>query len=109
MIESFIRIITPSSLDTLANLLLTSVQEADATGLAGGVLVVTPYSFALVSDGNSIVVFDSHAHVSGGALLAKVPASCCAEYLRCIFKTHYPQLHFCVEQTSLAGHFTFRS
>ena len=79
---SALSFITPSSLDKLADLLLTSAQKADATGLAGGVLVVTPYSFALVSDGNSIVMFDSRSHVSGGALLAKVPASSCAGYLR---------------------------
>lgn len=63
--EPFVRF---SELQTLVDLL----QTAAVTTGTGGVFVVTPYSFGLLSTTTTFLVFDSHAHGDQGARMSIV-------------------------------------
>ena len=76
--EAFIR---PSGLPELVNL-MQQTSRTSARGRSGGVLVITPYSFGLVSDQTTFVLFDSHAHGNEGALVACVPVAQACTYLQ---------------------------
>ena len=73
---------------------------------SGCILVITPYSFSICCVGEAFILFDSHMHLSSGALLARVPAVHAEHYLmhffRCsIFAFSRPEMAFIYLHTLL--------
>lgn len=89
--ETFIR---PCPLSTVAELLQQSASTAPRR-VAGGVIVVHPFSFSLLSNGVHVVLFDGHGHGGVGALLARVPVDDGVLNLRYFFRKHCSVLEFC--------------
>ena len=61
--ESFVR---PCAIKAKLDL-MHQLASAAATKMSGGVLVIEPYSFAVVCTDASFLLFDSHAHGLLGA------------------------------------------
>ena len=61
---------------------------------------------ALDGSSQSVIVFDSHAHGTAGALLAKVDVVNASSYLEAFFAKYYPQTKFHPQiGPNLAAHF----
>ena len=60
-----------------------------SSGVAGGVIVVHPFSFAIIYTSKTFPFFDSHAHDDQGALFSKVPIESAGKYLEYFFSVHY--------------------
>ena len=60
-----------------------------SSGVAGGVIVVHPFSFAIIYTSKTFPFFDSHAHDDQGALFSKVPIESAGKYLKYFFSVHY--------------------
>ena len=60
-------------------------QSLQAARVGEGLFVISPYSFATLRTATDVLVFDSHAHGSDGALFACVPLSRAGEYLMLFF------------------------
>ena len=48
------------------------LQQPALNGCTAGILVATPYSFAVCLDNTSLFLFDSHSHGRNGSLAAIV-------------------------------------
>ena len=79
--ETFVR---ARAIPTMVDLLHQSAM-ATPTKRSGGVLVVHPMSFALFCSETTLTLFDSHAHGSLGALIARVPVVQSRAYLQHFF------------------------
>lgn len=77
-------------------------------GINGGVLVITPYSFALLCTPTTFVLFDSHSHEEQGALVAVVPVKDAVKYLYYFFQSHYSHIGF-TDASCKAAHLTLLS
>lgn len=102
--ESFVR---PTDLDTMVTLMCTTSQNVSNSAY-GGIFVITPYSFSLLSYQDRFILFDSHGHEGTGALLANVPSDKAAAYLVHFFAKYYSRLQFNASATHHpAAHMTF--
>ena len=70
------------------------ICQASQSGLAGGIFICTPYSFAVCCSRDVFYVFDSHAHGNHGSLPAEVPIAEADVYLEHFFASHYGHLRF---------------
>ena len=71
-----------------------------------GVLVIEPYSFAVVCYEGDMIVFDSHAHGLQRALAATVPVVQAKSYFQHFFATYYQHLNFYAAGRTSIGHLT---
>lgn len=102
--ESFVR---PSCLDTMVSM-MHDQSQAGAAYAFGGVFVVTPYSFSMTCCRGRFILFDSHSHTAGGALLANVPVSDGASYLEYFFAHYYAHIDFAPASSgNSAAHMTY--
>ena len=96
----------PCAIKAMLDLMHQSASAA-TTKMSGDVLVIEPYSFAVVCIDVSFLLFDSHAHGLLGALVAQVPVRCAAAYVESFFERHYEHLCFHAESNvSKVGHLT---
>ena len=78
--ESFVRP-TAASFEAMVEM-MSAQASTSASGVYGGVFVLTPYSFAMICHQDSFILFDSHCHSTLGALLAAVPIEHSVAYIQ---------------------------
>ena len=59
-----------------------------ASGVSGGLVIRSPWSFALCCHSDMVFFFDSHSRGLNGELIAKMPASHAHLYLARFFYQH---------------------
>ena len=85
-------------------------QSLQAIRVAGGVFVISPYSFATLRTASDVLVFESHVHGSDEALFACVPLSRAGEYLIFFLSERYKaRFSFNIGSGAEHAHFTMLS
>ena len=76
--------------------------------VVAGVLVVSPYSFAVcyLQEHSLFIVFDSHSHGNAGGLIGRVPKNFAAKYFEEFLGRHYAHLEFVPSSSNKVAQFT---
>ena len=105
--ESFVRP-TTAAITAMVEV-MASQAETTSCEVFGGVFVLNPFSFCMCFHHKYFILFDSHSHGDGGALLSVVPGDQAVGYLEYFFSCHYAHLQFNSSSANLAAHMSFLS
>ena len=95
----------PSSLSTMVAF-IEATANAAPSHITAGLLIITPLTFAVASNGTHFLLFDSHGHGDKGALIAEVSIGEATSYLEYFFQHHQPVLRFTKDLAEKVAHLT---